>query len=266
MLTTDGGEHWLQVFLQGFAARDLAEPLASFDDTAAFTDVRKGMDQGRLEVVGIRRDGVLTGWISRSDANGADAMPLPRPFEREAVVRDDASLQAIIAGLHVYSHLFVRSCGQIAGVVCREDVQKPPMRMWLFGLVTISELRVTEWIESLCPDDSWRRYLSEGRLHKAEELQKERRRRGQTPTLLDCLQLADKGRIVGRDARLRELTRFDSQRKVEEFVQAFQDLRNNLAHAQDISGDWQAIYDLACNLHRIVLGPPDAVSSENKLF
>lgn len=90
-------------------------------------------------------------------------------------------------------------------------------------------------IDECCPQESWRQYLSEGRIQKAVELQQERGRRGQSASLLDCLQFADKGQIVARDQRLRELTRFTSKTQVERFVAALQDLRNNLAHAQDIS-------------------------------
>ena len=38
-------------------------------------------------------------------------------------------------------------------------------------------------------------------------------------------------------------------------MQSLQDLRNNLAHAQDILGNWDVIYELAANVHRIVCGP-----------
>jgi hypothetical protein len=56
--------------------------------------------------------------------------------------------------------------------------------------------------------------------------------------------------------QLRGHTRFSSKRAVERFVQSLQDLRNNLAHAQDIAGDWPVIFELAANLHHIVVGKP----------
>jgi hypothetical protein len=127
--------------------------------------------------------------------------------------------------------------------------------MWLFGLVTIAELRVTGLINELYPDGEWQRFLSPGRLQKSLELQQQRRCRGQHPSLLNCLQFGDKSRIVACDHTLRQRTRFESRRQVEKFVEALRDLRNNLAHSQDIISDWEVIYELAANLHRIVLGP-----------
>lgn len=255
-----GSENALHLFLNGFSARDLADPLPSFDDTTPLTTIRAAMKAQELEVVGVRRAGVIAGWLTRDDA-ASNREPLGgRPFESASVIADSASLNEVVQGLNVFPCLFVRGFGQVSGLIRRNDLQKPPMRMWLFGLITITELRVTRLIDELCPQESWQKYLSAGRLQKGREFLHERRRRGQSRTLLECLQFADKGQIVARDESLRARTRFASRREVEEFVKALQELRNNLAHSQDISGDWDVIHDLATNLHRIVLG----ASAENE--
>lgn len=248
----------MSLFLNGFSARDLAEALASFDESTSFTSIREAMNARHLNLVGVRRSGLVAGWLSRTDLESERQVADFRAFNAESVVSEDASLNEVVTRLQAESCLFVHSFGQVSGLICREDLQKPPMRMWLFGLITITELRTTHLIEQFCPRNSWREYLSDGRIEKAVTLQKERHRRGQHPTLLDCLQFADKGQIVARDERLRSYSRFSSRRAVEEFVRALQDLRNNLAHSQDILGDWDVIIELATNVHRIVLGPEPA--------
>jgi hypothetical protein len=143
----------------------------------------------------------------------------------------------------------VAAFGRVAGIVTRADMQKPPVRMWLFGIATLIELRYARMIEQFCPDGSWRQYLSAGRLKKAEDLLTERRRRHQDLTLLDCLQLSDKGQIVARDERIRSQTIFSSRGQAEEGVKMLEGLRNSLAHAQDIvSCDWDAIVRLSDEL------------------
>ena len=57
-----------------------------------------------------------------------------------------------------------------------------------------------------CPGDSWKQYLSESRLQKAEALLEERKRRNQNLELIDCLQISDKGQIIARNEELRCLT------------------------------------------------------------
>jgi hypothetical protein len=129
--------------------------------------------------------------------------------------------------------------------------------MWLFGMVTLIEMRFSRLIERFCPDDTWKQFLSAGRIEKAEQLLEERARRNQDLTLLDCIQLSDKAQIVARNGQLREMTRFQSRRQVEEAAKLLEKLRNNLAHSQDIiTGDWEAIVALSENLDSVLDGPP----------
>ena len=261
VIPLDGTERSLQLFLNGFSARDLAESLRSFDDSAFRGTILAEMDAKGWEVVGIRQQGVMAGWITRQDV--VEHFESFRPFEVTTLITDDASLADVVRGLSTAAYLFVNILGQVQGVISRRDLEKPAMRMWLFGLVTITELRITTMIEECCPDDSWKQFLSEGRLQLAAALQKERGLRGQRRSLLDCLQFADKGRIFARHEILRGHSPFPSRRAVEDFVKSLQDLRNNLAHSQEIAGDWNVIFDLANNLHRVVLGPRFQPSGTN---
>jgi hypothetical protein len=106
-------------------------------------------------------------------------------------------------------------------------------------------------IDECCPDGTWREYLSEARVKKAEEFMAERHRRNRPAGLLDCLQLSDKGQIVARNEKIRSQTIFASRRQAEEGIRMLEGLRNNLAHAQDIvSSDWEAIVQLSAHLNR----------------
>src|SRR5262249_42249876 len=105
--------------------------------------------------------------------------------------------------------------------------------------------RFYELIEQHCPQDSWMKYLSEARLQKAQALLEERRRRNQALQLIDCLQFSDKGQIIARNEDIRKLTIFPSRRRAEEAIKNLEQLRNNLAHAQDIlTSDWDTITQL----------------------
>jgi hypothetical protein len=109
--------------------------------------------------------------------------------------------------------------------------------MWVFGIVTLIEIRCMELIERHCPADTWKKYVSEGRLQKAQALLDERSRRYQTVRLIDCLQFSDKGQIIARHEEIRQQTMFTSRRQAEDATKKLELLRNNIAHAQDISKD-----------------------------
>ncbi len=250
----DYSEDALAWFLTGFTARDLAEPLLSVDEGSCSAAAEEIFATSRVDVLAVRKEGKTIGWLCQDELKSSNSVNSFHPFDRETLVADSAPMSDVVCLLNAHPRLFVRAFGQIAGVIPRSAIEKPPLRMWLFGLITISEQRVTRLIDELLPSGIWLEYLSEGRIAKARELQALRLRRDQRIQLLDCLQFGDKGQIVARNELLRRRTRFKSRTHVERFVQALQDLRNNLAHAQDISGDGEVIYELAANVHQIVCG------------
>ena len=246
-----------RVFQTAFTVHDISEPLVSFDDTTSSNDVRDYMKSNRFEVVGVRSNGRVVGYVTQTDLARGKCADHMAPFEDSLVIVDSAPLVDLILRFKNRHRLFVSVFGQVGGIVSRSDLQKPAMRMWLFGIVTLIEMRTTRLIERFCGNDSWHQFLSPGRLEKAKAIWDERIRRHQDLSLLDCLQLSDKLQIVARNQQLRELTRFGSRRQMEESTKALEKLRNNLAHSQDIiATDWEMIVAVAENFENVLSGPP----------
>lgn len=241
-LTTTREGHSLRLFARAFSALDIAEPLASFDsDTSALKAAEIMRAEGWLNA-GLRVGGMVDGYIRVEDLADGVCADYRRPISHGQVVDADASLSEVIFVLTRYRACYVKSLGAFNAIILREHIQKPIVRMWLFGMITIIELSVTERLATLYPNDSWRDLVSDGRLASAEALCEERRRRGQHPRLLDCLQLSDKIQALIRDDQQMAWMGFDSKRVAKTVAKAFESLRNNLAHAQDIvSEDWAQI-------------------------
>ena len=251
-----------RLFQTGFSARDIAEPLVSFDRSTDAGEVRDFMRQRKLRVVGVRVDGLVAGTLDEAALDGepdgeqSDSLPL-QPFDGERVIPGSTPLADVVAKLDEFPHLFVNILGNVGGIITRTDLQKPPVRMWLFGIVTLIEMRMMTMIQDFSGDEDWRQFLSAGRLKKAEDLLAERRRRNQDLELFDCLQFSDKGQIIARSQRLRSLTRYESRTRLDEAVKNLERLRNHLAHAQDIiTLDWQTILELSTGLDVLLEGPP----------
>jgi hypothetical protein len=246
-----------RVFEDGFSAADIGEPLVSFDAESSANEVRALMEARNYEVVGIREAGLMTGFVMRDDLASGICRPYMRTLDEAEVFPGETSLADTIQALDRRRFVFLVTLGAVGGIVTRSDLQKPAVRMWLFGIVTLIEMRFSRLIQTQLCEEEWQACLSEQRLAKAESLLAERRRRNQDLDLIDCLQFADKVQIVARTERLRAMTRFASRRKLEEAARAMESLRNNLAHAQDIiATDWATIVLLAENLHNVLLGPP----------
>jgi hypothetical protein len=245
-----------RVFLQGFIVQDVARPLLSFDDFAPARRVKEVLDATGHEIGGVRRNGIVQSIVHRNDLKDRTCGEDSRPIEDSWCVPDTLPLSELVLRLNENERLFVIALGQVSGVVCRTDLLQPPARMWLFGMITLLEMRFSRLIEAHCPADSWKASVSEGRIQKAEALREERKRQKLDVTLFDCLQFADKAQIVARHEQLRGFTRFDSRKQVEDVGKRLEKLRNDLAHAQDIvANDWGTILELVKDLESVLDGP-----------
>lgn len=242
-----------KTFWRSVTARDIANPLPSFDATAPTGMARAAMQENGYPVAGVRQAGLVTGYLEPGDLGEGLCGEFARPFDKAMLLSETASLAEVVQALGRAPYLFVTLLGQVGGFITRGDLQDPPVRMWLFGMITVLEMRFLHLIEANFSDESWARYLSPARLEKAHQLQAERQRRGQDARLLDCLQFSDKAQIVVRDESLRSQAGILSRRRGDEVTKNLERLRNNLAHTQDIIAfDWQTIVAIVENLERLV--------------
>lgn len=247
--STASQQHLRRVFVENFSAADIAEPLASFDATTLASEARAVMTRRKFKVAGIRREGTICGYVRQEDLGEGVCADFLCPFGDAEVVSDSTGFPELVMRLNDRLRLFVTILGQVGGIVTKTDLEKPPVRMWLFGMITIIEMGLTRLIESAYPDGAWRQGVSEGRLQKAESLLEERKRRHQDLDLLDCLQFSDRGQIVLRDDTLRKQAGFVSRKRGEQTVKELEALRNNLAHSQGIVAcDWNIIVKLVEHL------------------
>ncbi len=231
-----------RLFNDAFVARDIAEPLPSFDHDREPQAILAAMQQHGHSVAGIRRNGLVQAHVRRIDLEDLPERLPARRFARDQILPGDAGLPEVVAVLTRHQHCFVTTFDAIAGVITRYEMERPLVRMWLFGMVTMLEMRFVEMIEQRWPDEAWTGLLSEGRLEKARQLQQERSRRGQPVRLLDCLQFSDKGQLVIRDAGYRQQLELGSRAEGKEAIRQLESLRNHLAHSQPITTrDWPQI-------------------------
>jgi hypothetical protein len=125
--------------------------------------------------------------------------------------------------------------------------------MWLFGIVTFTEIELTDRIRARWPDGDWTGLVAPGRLAKAKALHDERTKRNQPSDLLDCLQLSDKARIIVTVEEERLALGFETMGAAKRVIKELESLRNNLAHAQDIVRyDWPQIARMTQRIDEIV--------------
>jgi hypothetical protein len=235
--------HFKRQYNELFTAKDIAEPLISFDAETPADRLTELFEQQHKRVIGIRTDGRISGFVADDQKRTQGLCSThSQPFSNDQILDGDARFAEVIYVLTRHDYCFISLLGQIQGVITRDDMNKPYMRMWLFGIVTLSEMSVTDLIKQHFKDDVWQQLLPENRLKAAQDLQSERQRLNQHCGLIDCLQLADKGLLLINDPELLDSLGLSSKSAAKKVIKQFQSLRNNLSHAQDISiYDWAQI-------------------------
>ncbi|MFV1984739.1 MAG: HD domain-containing protein [Thiohalomonadales bacterium] len=242
-------ENFKTKFMELFTAKDIVEKVLSFDSDTLVKKADRAFNYHKQSVATIRINGQVQGFIRQQDLKGEVCGDSMRHYTVDQVIKGSAKLNIVIHVLTRHDYCFVTFMGEVTGVITRNDINKPQVRMWLFGLVTMIETTLMKLVDRIYPDESWKSFLSPGRLTKAIEIYQERQRRNLHCRLIDCLQLTDKASILISNKNALEQLGFESAKQAKKVIKEFESLRNHLAHAQDIvAHDWAQIARLVNRL------------------
>ena len=238
-----------RMFMEIFTARDIAEGLLSFGADTPSDQVARDLAYHSSTVASIRVGGMVQGYVRAVDIGDGKLTDYFRRFTVDQVVNGTSTFTDVIHVLTRHDYCFVNILGNVAGVISRDDINKPTVRMWLFGIVTMVEMGLIVMIKEVFPDHSWEQNINAARLQKARDIQQERQRRNMYCDLIDCLQLSDKAQILISSDKGMERLGFDSKSVAKRAIKELESLRNHLAHAQDIvQHDWAQIARLSMRI------------------
>jgi hypothetical protein len=242
-----------QVFDRSVSVRYIAEPFVSFDEQRHASYIWDFMEGKDFDVAGVRQNGAVAGYVQRADLRGGTLEQYMKPFDEQLLADDWSPLLTVLELLARFPQVFVVVMGEVSGVITKGNPQKAPMRMWLFGVLSLLEVQFLRLIRTAYPQDTWKGFVSANRLAEAEQLLQERKRRNEAIDLADCLQFADKRTPVFRSDTLRQALGFPSKDKGEELLKALEHLRDELAHAQDIiTGHWPQLAAFALRAEELL--------------
>jgi hypothetical protein len=245
-----------RLFEEGFSAMDIAEPLVSFDAEQSAVLVRSVLDEKDYDITGVRQSGLVYGYARREELRDGILGNYCHHFSVGDCVAGTDSLHAVIQAMSCNNCCFVKVLGEVGAVITLSDLEKPPVRMFLFGMITIFEMMVSWAIRMYFPDESWREHVSPGRLAKAELLCQERHRRHSTADLMDCLQFSDRAQLMLRIPRVMDVLSqigIPSKQAALKAIGELETLRNNIAHAQEIIPEsWKRIVIFSSRLELLL--------------
>lgn len=239
------------------------EPLqcCHLDDPAI--EVAKELARLDYDIVGVlhRESSRVVGWLDRDEVTDGPCESSIRKIEPDHVLSDSTPLTAALHVLAVQPWAFVVAGHGVAGIITRSDLQKPPVRAVIFGLLSLVEIHLDFWIQHYCPNDGWREFLSDERIRKADALLDQRDSRNEKISLLDCLQLCDKAQIISMVPEAVATLRLGSKNAANSTLGRLERLRNRVAHSQDlVSGEtWEKVSNILRAVESILAASDDAV-------
>ncbi|TPL19437.1 hypothetical protein FJ952_11085 [Mesorhizobium sp. B2-4-10] len=211
-----------------------------------FMPVLQGGD-GSDHIVGIIR-------LDHYFETSAPAVPVSeayQPLHESYLIGADASILSFVREADTRPFRLLISDQGIVGLVSLSDLQKLPVRAALFSLVTGLEITMTEAIQTADPGGKdWINCISAERQVDLQKRIREAKQKGGIVTELLFTQFCEK-----RDILIKLLFRKETIPRRKELARKFrriEELRNDLAHANDYAVDNQSAGDVCATVRDIL--------------
>jgi hypothetical protein len=244
-----------RLFERGITVRDIAEPCISFDDERSAQEIQDFLETKEYDVFGVRTNGIIEAYAVRSTLGEGRLRDFAMPIPLDMQLSESSPLLAVFDLLRIHRWVFVTISSRVWGLVTRGDLHKVPVRMWIFCLISLTEMHTLRIVRKCYPNEEWidLKYVSDARLAEARKLLDKRKAVNEEIDLTDCLQLCDEATILRKTDKMVHDLGFESKAKMESFFAKVERLRNPLAHAQDIiTNQWPKLADLAIELEKFL--------------
>jgi len=212
------------------------------------------MNKLEFDVMGVHENSSIIGYVNSMDLETGVCIDHMKQFNVSELISESTPIIDCISLFKDNQRLFVLEKNQVTGIITRGDLQKTPIRMHLFGYISLVEMQLQRIIEKEYPHDLWKEYLKSNRIQKAEVLLAKRKIRNESLGLLDCLQFCDKRVIISNIGRLHELMTENDLDSYPDYLRKIEDIRNNIAHSQDIidGTTWDSFFDIVEKMETIL--------------
>jgi hypothetical protein len=223
-----------KMFTESITAKNIYENLrcCKVDDVASY--VKEELLKLDFDSTGvINEDGDIIGYVLSKELGDGNVSDFLHEFKHKDYISDSTPLSEIINSFKDRDSIYINYIDKIIGIVTKADLNKPPVRVYIFGVISLFEIHLSSWIGRIFTDGAWRKIISPGRLNKASSFFEMRQSEGmnQELTLIECLQLCDKKKIL---ASSQEFLSLIDKNNVEfnELMCNVEEIRNNVAHSQ----------------------------------
>ena len=220
------------IFIENITTKYIFEPLACCKITDNTYEVKSTLEQRDFDTLGVvdENDQKL-GYVVQENLGENSIENYIEKFDIAIVISESTPLSELFEILLDKEYVYVLSKNSVNGIVTRADINKPIVRIYLFGLISLFELHLNFWITENYDEESWKEILNPARIELAEKIYKERKGNNVQLTLLECVQICDKREILRATDKFRDDFEF-SKSAFKKLLENVEKIRNELAHSQ----------------------------------
>lgn len=253
-----------KMFTDTITARFISEELMCCKITDDSVDVKHTLESLDFDSAGvIDDDKKIIGYVIKNQLNEGVIGNSINQFEFGMVISDSTPLSEIMNVFKERDYVYVNYIDRVVGIVAKADLNKPPVRVYLFGVISLFELHLSYWVGACFKNDTWQGLITEGRLQNARTIFESRQadKMNQKLTIIECLQLCDKRKILASSPIFLNLIQM-SKSGFTRFMKDVENIRNNLAHSQSSiidSIEFPSMNSVISNCENFLLRSDEAV-------
>lgn len=234
------------LYQENITVKSIAQELEFCSMEESAIHIKNQLDKKHFDILAVEEQGEIVGYIERHELGEGRIADYMRAFSPRELVSDSTPLIQLLSIFKKKTRVFVLENNSIKKLITYADLQKPPIRMLIFGYITLLEMRLSDIILHRFGEESWYPMISEDRLHKANELYVRRVEKNEEINLIECLQISDKFDIIHKDKELRAFFQIPSKSKGKKDANAIRKLRDKISHANELGMDmsWREIIEV----------------------
>lgn len=238
------------LFIDKITTNFIYEPLYSCKLKDNAQHVKETLIQREFDIVGTINENLETvGFAYRDELNEGLIKDFKHPIDIRNIISDSTPISKLLGILLNESFAFVIVRDKVNGIVTRADINKPIVRIYLFGIISLFEMHINFWINEFYSNESWQEFIKVNRLTKAKDIFELRKGKNEDLSLLECIQLSDKKVILKSTTDFRKKFNYSNE-QIERLLKDVEKIRNELAHSQNsiISNlDWTGFVNTISN-------------------
>lgn len=193
--------------------------------------VLETMHRRNYDIMPVKENGKFVGYVEREILVKLKQIePAIQQINLDIVVSADTCVHEMIDLFQKSRFFFVNRANDLVGLVTYADLDKIPVRVWLFILICKFEFLLLQLIKNFYEGSSWLNKLTTKRREKITDLFDEKRKHDIDISLENCLNLGDMIELLESDRKLRSFVGYTSRNSCKRECSGLDVLRNNVMH------------------------------------